>query len=436
MKRMDKEYLNYSFAFAFCIAAVSVLPTLPRVFAKDWPSWRGSNGNGSTSTGNYPTTWNVESLSWKFTLPGKGSSTPIIWEDRIYLTVPDEGQDAVLALDLQGKQMWLTRLGAQSPPKQRILSSSCNGSPVTDGKGIFVYFRSGRLSALDLDGSVRWTVDLSAEFGPERLYWDSGTSPVLTDDCVILSRLHQGDSWVAGFDKATGALRWRQGRNYEVPSENDNGYTTPVFFKYQGRLAFLIWGADHLTAHSASDGSMLWTCGQFNAEGKSNWPTIASPVISGNLAIVPVGRDDRRGQGHLYAIRLDGTGDVTSTHHVWKREDVGVFVCSPAEYQGRIYLLRPRGNLVCLDPSTGNTIWAESLPRTNASFYASPVVANGVLYAAREDGVVFAVRVESKFEILSENPMHERIIASPAVADGRLLLRGDEHLFCVETGRH
>ena len=111
-------------------------------------------------------------------------------------------------------------------------------------------------------------------------------------------------------------------------------------------------------------------------------------------------------------------------------------MCSPAEYQGRIYLLRPRGNLVCLDPSTGNTIWAESLPRTNASFYASPVVANGVLYAAREDGVVFAVDVESKFEILSENPMHERIIASPAVADGRLLLRGDEHLFCVETGKH
>ena len=82
----------------------------------------------------------------------------------------------------RARQMWLTWLGAQSPPKHRTLSSGCNGSPITDGKGIFVYFRSGRLSALDLDGSVRWTVDLAAEFGPERLYWDSGTSPVLTDD--------------------------------------------------------------------------------------------------------------------------------------------------------------------------------------------------------------------------------------------------------------
>jgi outer membrane protein assembly factor BamB len=423
-------------SFALCLAAILALPTVPRVWADDWPSWRGPTGNGSTSTGKYPTSWNVESVSWKFTLPGKGSSTPIIWHDRIYLTTPSEGQDAVLALDLQGKQMWLTRLGIQSPPKQRILSSSCNGSPVTDGKGIFVYFRSGRLSALELDGSVRWTVDLTAKFGPEKLFWDSGTSPVLTDDGVILSRLHQGDSWIAGFDKATGALRWQQKRNYEVPSENDNGYTTPVFFQYQGHVAFLIWGAEHLTAHSAVDGSVLWTCGQFNPEGKMNWPTIASPVICGNLVIVPVGRDDRPNQGHLQAVKLDGTGDVTGTHRVWKRDNVGVFVSSLVEYQGRVYLLRPRGNIVCLDPATGSTIWTGSLPRTSASFYASPVIANGVLYAAREDGVVFAARVQDKFELLSENPMHERIIASPAVADGRLLLRGDEHLFCVEMGKH
>jgi outer membrane protein assembly factor BamB len=391
--------------------------------------------NGSTSTGDYPTAWKVESVSWKFTLPGKGSSTPIIGNDRIYLTTPDDGQDAVLALDLRGKQLWLTRLGTQSPPKQRILSSGCNGSPVTDGKGIFVYFRSGRLSALELDGSVRWTVDLAAKFGPEKLFWDSGTSPVLTDEYVILSRLHQGDSWIAAFDKATGGLRWQQKRNYDVPSENDNGYTTPVFFPYQGRVAFLLWGADHVTAHSASDGSVLWTCDQFNPESKGNWPAIASPVISGNLAIVAVGRDDRPGQGHVHAIRLDGNGDGTGTRRVWRRDDVGVFVTSLAEYQGRIYLLRSRGSIVCLDPATGSTIWTGSLPRANANFYASPVIANGVLYAAREDGVVFAVRVKDKFEVLSENPMRERIIASPAVADGRLLLRGDEHLFCVEMGK-
>jgi outer membrane protein assembly factor BamB len=206
--------------------------------------------------------------------------------------------------------------------------------------------------------------------------------------------------------------------------------------KHNGRAALLIWGADHLTAHSAADGSLLWTCDQFNPDGTEYWPAIASPVICGNLAIVPAGRDDRRGQSQVHAIRLDGIGDVTGTHRAWKRTDIGVFVSSPAEYKGRIYLLRPQGNIVCLDPVSGKTIWTGSLPRASARFFASPVIANGVLYAAREDGVVFAARVEDKFELLSENPMGERIVASPAIFDGRLLLRGDAHLFCVELAKH
>jgi outer membrane protein assembly factor BamB len=398
----------------------------------DWPNWRGPAGNGSVSTGNYPTSWKIEDVSWRFDLPGKGSSTPILWSERIYLTCPANGQDTVLALDMQGKLIWRTSLGAASAPRHRTLGSSCNASPVTDGKGIFAYFRSGRLAALELDGSVRWINDIAAKFGRDKLFWDQGTSPVVTDRDVILTRMHGGESWIAGFDKTTGAMRWRQQRNYdELPNENNNAYTTPVFFQHNGRPAFLVWGADHLTAHSAADGSVLWTCAQFNPGGTANWPAIASPVVCGNLAIVPVGRDDRRGQGHVHAIRLDGNGDVTSTHRVWKRDDVGVFVPSLAEYKGRIYLLRHRGNIVCLDPGTGKTIWSASLPGSRASFYASPTIASGILYAAREDGVVFVARVDDKFELLSQIPMGERIIASPVVSNGRLLLRGDEHLFCV-----
>jgi outer membrane protein assembly factor BamB len=204
-------------SLALCIVVVSVLPTAPRVLAADWPNWRGPTDNNSIATGNYPTAWTVESVSWKFALPGKGSSTPIIWKDRIYLTTPDEERDAVLALDFQGHKLWLTRLGEESPPKQRQLGSSCNASPVTDGKGIFVYFRSCCLAALELDGSVRWTNDLAARFGPEHLFWDTGSSPVVTDQQVILCRMHHGDSWIAGFDKATGALR----SDFVISAEND-----------------------------------------------------------------------------------------------------------------------------------------------------------------------------------------------------------------------
>lgn len=418
-------------SFAAAVLALTVIThCVPRATA-DWPNWRGPNGNGSVTTGELPTAWTTDSVAWKYELPGKGSSTPIVLGDRIFLTTPADGQDAVLALSLQGERIWQTPLGPESAARHR-LGSSCNASPATDGTGIFVYFRSSRLAALELDGSIRWNKDLAAEFGQEELYWDQGTSPVVTDDHVILTRMHAGESWIAGFDKATGEMRWQQKRNYKTPPENDNGYTTPVFFQHRGKNAFLVWGADHLTAHAATDGSVLWTCGGFNPEGTGLWPAIASPVITGNLAIVPAGRDDREGQSRMHAIRLDGEGDTTETHRAWQRDDVGVFVCSPIEYEGRIYLLRPRGEVVCLAPETGETIWAESLPRGRGSYYASPIIANGVMYAAREDGVVFAARVGDKFEVLGENPMKEQIVASPVADHDRLLLRGEKHLFCVQ----
>jgi outer membrane protein assembly factor BamB len=415
-------------AFSFVAASFVVIASGA---AADWPGWRGPSGNGSTASGNYPAQWGDDAIAWKTALPGKGGSTPIIWRNRIFLTTPADGQDAVLALDASGKQVWLTKLGAESPAKHRTLGSSCNASPVTDGDGLFVYFRSTHFAALEFDGSVRWKVNLAERFGPENLFWDQGSSPVVTEQHVILTRLHGGDSWIAGFDKRTGELRWQEKRNFQTPTENNNGYTTPVLFEHAGQKALLVWGADRLTAHAASNGKLLWTCEAFNPDSTGYWPAIASPVIHGRIAIVPVGRDDRPGQARVHGIRIDGRGDVTGTNRSWKREDVGVFVASPVAYEGRVFLLRHRGEVVCLEPESGRTIWAEALPRGTASYYASPVIGNGVLYAAREDGVVFAARITTKFELLGQHAMGERIVASPAVAEERLYLRGDSHLFCI-----
>lgn len=416
-----------------CSVGVSAALLSAAVVQADWPSWRGPDANGGIATGVYPTNWTASDVLWKAALPGKGSSTPIVLNQRIYLTAPAGGQDALLAFDLAGKLLWETRLGSASPPKHRSLGSSCNASPVTDGQGIYVYYKSGNFAAVDLDGQVRWQTNLVEQFGSERLFWDQGSSPVVTAQHVILPRMHGGDSWIAGFDKATGVLRWKEARNYKVPTENDNGYSTPVLFRHKGREALLLWGADHLTAHDAADGKLLWSCGGFNPQGTGFWPAIATPVIVRDLVVVPVGRDDR-GQARMHGIRLGGSGDVSASHRAWKREDLGVFVCSPAEYKGRVYLLRHRGEVVCLNPSDGSTIWSGAFPRDRSDYYSSPVVAQGVLYAAREDGVVFAARVEDKFELLSENRMEERIIGSPVPVDGRILLRGDGHLFCIGKG--
>ncbi len=397
----------------------------------DWPGWRGPDASGSTSSGEYPVRFDSTNVLWKVRLPGKGSSTPIVSQERIYLTTPADDQDTVLALDLAGRELWRTRLGPLSRARHRTLGSSCNASPVTDGRAVFVYFRSGNFAALELDGKVRWQTNLVEKFGPEQLFWDQGTSPVLTDRDVVMARMHGGESWVAAFDKATGRLRWQQPRNYETPNENDNAYSTPLVFRDHDREALLVWGAEHLTAYDANDGKLLWFCGGFNPGGTANWPAIASPVIAGDLAVVPVGRDDRSGQSRVYGIRLGGSGDVSGTHRVWKREDLGVFVSSPAVYEDRVYLLRHRGEIVCLDAKTGRSLWTAALPKASAPYYSSPVIAHGTLYAAREDGVVFVARVGERFELLSENPMGERIVASPVPVANRLLLRGDEHLFCA-----
>ncbi|MCX6902376.1 MAG: PQQ-binding-like beta-propeller repeat protein [Verrucomicrobia bacterium] len=291
---------------------------------------------------------------------------------------------------------------------------------------MFVYFKSGTLAKLDLEGKIRWKTNLLEQFGKDTLYWDFGTSPVLTEKQVVLALMRRGESWLVAFDKMTGEMRWKAPRNYQTSEEGDHSYATPILIRHQGQEALLIWGGQHLTAHAAADGKLLWSCGDFNPEAKKNWVAVASPVIAGNIAVVPYGRGSR-----LHGVRLGGSGDVSATHWVWKREETGSFVPTPAAYKGRVYVLRDRGELECIEPATGQTLWAAALPKHSASYYASPTVAGGKLYAAREDGAVFVAGVEENFELLAENHMGESVIASPVPVTNRLLIRGEKNLFCL-----
>ena len=124
------------------------------------------------------------------------------------------------------------------------------------------------MAAVELDGKVRWKTDLVERFGKDTLFWDHGTSPVLTEQYVIMARMHQGESWLAAFDKETGELAWKVARNYATPTECDHGYATPLVIQHQGKESILVWGAEHLTIHDATDGQVSWSCGNFNPDGK------------------------------------------------------------------------------------------------------------------------------------------------------------------------
>ena len=401
----------------------------------NWPAWRGADATGSQDTGHeLPTSWSPEDATWSIELPGKGGSTPIVWEETIYMTSPIDNQDGVMAIDIEnGAVLWKQTIGPLSPARHRTLGSSCNASPTTDGQRLYVAFRSGHIAALDFEGEVLWRHNLAEEFGPEELYWDAGSSPVVSGNTILFTRLHAGESWVAGYDKITGERLWLTPRNFQVPAENDNGYTTPFVYDSPGGKAAFVWAADHLNAYRVESGERLWEVSGFNPKEKGFWPAISSPVLVGSTIVVPVGRDDRRMEASIHGLSLETRDASGNPKTVWTREDVGVFVPSLAAYEGRVYLLRHRGGIVCLDPRTGESVWEAELPRERFSYYSSPTIANGVLYAAREDGTVFAMKVGEEFELLSENPMGEPVIASPVPVGDALLIRGDKNLFCFRA---
>lgn len=200
----------------------------------------------------------------------------------------------------------------------------------------FVAFKSGTLAAL---GSTAGSAGRPTSWKPTARRTSTGITapPVLAGSVVVMTRMHAGDSWLAAFDRETGALRWKVARNYTTPTEGDQGYTTPLVISRDGRESILVWGAMHLTAHDPADGSLLWFCGGFNPDSKAFWPAVASPVVVDDVAIVPYGRSDR-GEPRLHGIRLGGRGDVTATHRAWLRTTTGTFVPSPAAAEGRVIL--------------------------------------------------------------------------------------------------
>ena len=418
---------GHSFATA---CAQETKSTISTASSEDWSNWRGPENSGSIAGGDYPQTIVAKSATWKTALPGKGCSTPISLQKRIYLTAPDDGQDSLICLDDEGKQQWIAHFGQQNAGKHRNASGS-NASPTTDGKAIFAYFKSGTLAAVELDGSVRWKKNLIDLYGDSTLYWDHGTSPVLTNDYVVMARMQHGDSWVAAFDKQTGDVAWKVARDFKTPREGDHGYSTPVVMDFEGTESLLVYGAEHLTIHQASDGKTVWSCGNFNPEKKPLWPTIAMPAVVGNIAVVAGGRNDK-GQPLLYGVKLEGSGDVTKTAHVWKRDDTSTFVPSPATWQQRVYLVRDKGEVDCIDPATGKSIWQDKFPKNRNKFYSSPLIAGGKLYAPREDGKIFVADIsDDKLTVLSETDLNESVIGSPIpFGNSRILVRGEKHLFC------
>lgn len=408
---------------ALCLTSCLLLNAM----GENWPDWRGPTFNGVAEGSGYPTEWSAtENIVWKIPLPGWGTSTPVIWEDRIFVTYCDEdrSKNLLVCIDKSGSKLWETDLGDAVDGKNRK-ASGANPSPVTDGKHVYAYFKSGDLACLTLDGQKVWQANLQTKFGPDQLNWDLGTSPVLTNNAVVVAVMHQGPSYLVALDKVSGDVVWKQDRDLGAPAEARDSYSAPIVMINGDREELIVLGADFVTAYEAGSGKEIWRVGSLNPSGQRNFRSIASPLLVDGMVIAPYARGET-----LTAIRLGGEGDVTASHVAWTSY-MSADVPTPVAYQGKLYICSDRGDITCLDLTTGNEVWTEELPRNRTTYSATPVIADGHLYATRENGDIFVVKLGDQPEVLGMNTIKEYTLATPALVDGKIYFRTSENLYCI-----
>ena len=390
--------------------------------AENWPNWRGPGFNGVASKGDFPTTWNVDqNISWKLELPGVGSSTPAIWEDSILITANDGGFNLIICLDRSGKEKWRTQIGSSRDGKHRKASGS-NPSPVTDGESIFVYYKSGDLACLNFDGKLNWLTNLQKEHGEDTLWWDLGTSPVLTRDSVVIAVMQSGPSFLLGIDKKTGKQIWKSDRNLDAPLEAAQSYSTPIVVNDDGNESLLVLGADYVTGHDASNGKELWRVGTLNPNGEKYWRSIASPVLSDGILLAPYARGRT-----LTAINVGSAKPSVA----WTVDGICADVPTPIASNGTAICMTDKGLVTKIDVKTGKQIWQTELEKTRMGFSASPILAGNHVYLTREDGVTFVIK-EDDGEIVSKNTLAEEFtVSTPVFADGQILVRTMQALYCI-----
>ncbi len=403
---------------------ISIVPlTADSGVEGEWPRWRGPFDNG-VARGPAPTKWSdTENIAWKAEVPGKGHSSPVIWEDRIFVTTAIEGGSdlsfLVLAYDRKtGRKVW-EQTATKSPVHEgyhRTYGSYASNSPVTDGEVLIAFFGSRGAYAYDLDGKLLWKKDfpklnMRNEFG-------EGIAPTLHGDTLLLTFDHEGDDWMVALDRKTGKQLWR------VERDQPSNWAPPLVVTHDGKTQAIVAAPSAVISYDIADGKEIWRCSGLGLN------TIPAPVYDGKRVFVMSGFRNP----NLLAIDLDGAkGDLTGTDKVlWTNQRGNSYTPSPVLQDGILYMLSDNGLLSALDAKTGKPHYMQQrLPKTY-TFKSSLVAADGKLYMATEDGDVVIVKMGPKYEVVATNTIKDEFfIATPAIADGEIYLRGKNTLYCI-----
>lgn len=437
---MNQRALFSHLVFAIGLTCIA----FPEGAAADqtWPQWRGPAQNGVAPAGDYPMQWNEsksnQGISWKRAIAGKGSSTPVVADSVAYLTSGIDGENTLIAVDIaDGSIRWQTSLGPDCGNKHKKGGGS-NPSPVLYGNNIYAYFRSGDLGCVDTNGKIQWQTNLQDKYGEDTLWWDLGSSPLVTDSAVVIAVMQSDNSYLVAFDPNSGNVIWKQDRNLDAPKEASQSYITPLAVTIGGQDTIAVMGGDHLTLHDADSGKTIGKLGGFNPTGNEYFRSISSPVAEGNFIVCPYSRGET-----VTCVRMDelvaGKGDEAIA---WYRDDLGSDVPTPALTNGRVYLVSDgktsRGTVWCLEVQTGKTVWTVQLPKSRHSYSSSPLVAGNHLYVTAEDNTTHVIGpLQSNApEVVATNTLSDDeqfTVASLVPVGDALLMRTKNVLYRLGT---
>ncbi len=411
------------------IVVLALTATALFVQAENWPCFRGPTRQGVSSEQALPLTWSpTNHIAWKTAIPGEGWSSPIVWEDRVFVTTAtDEGRGChVLALRRSdGEVLWDTEVFQQEPGHRNLRNSDATPTPCTDGERVYAVFGDGSFVALDFAGRVVWTNREYPFYGEHGL----GTSPILWQDLLIMARDGSNDAepkslgWQQPWDKAylvaldlrTGKERWKTGRGL-----SRIGHVVPnLWIAPDGRTHVISGAGDVVQGFDAASGERLWTSKNIG-EG-----VVPSIVLGDGVAFTASGWGGRES---IKAFRLGGRGDLGESNLVWEQRKSLPRIPSYLFGKPYLYTLTEGGVAMCLKADTGEIVWQE---RVGGNHSASPVAAGGRIYLLADDGVTTVIEAGPEFKVLARNALGEKAQASPAISQGRLFIRTEKRLFAI-----
>lgn len=434
--------------------------TLAQGPSTNWHQFRGPDGNGVSETAKPPIQWtdSSDNLKWKVEIPGKGSSSPIVWGDKIFvMTAVDTERNAdgkkvpmpkaapqggrprsggrsrggfgrgkppttvhefwVMCLNRNdGSTFWKTRVNSAIPHESKHRTNTyCSGSPVTDGSHVYASFGSFGTYCLDMKGNVVWNRD----FGKmsTRNSFGEGASVALDENTLVVVWDHEGQSFIEAMNAKTGKTKWKTERS------EPSGWSTPRIAKQRDKSQVIV-NASTVKSYDMADGSLIWECG-----GQTGNP-IPTPIVLGDMVICMTGFRNSA----CYAIPLDSKGDVSGSDKiVWNTRDIGPYVPSGVVYKGTLYGSKSSTPVItALDAKTGKTIIETTRLDGIRSIYSSLVAADNHIFITGRSGKTVVLEHGSKLEIVATNDLGEEVDSTPALVDNQILIRGSKNLFCFE----